>query len=565
MAVKLLGNFVRYIGLSADPKPTIGVPPGSTFYETNTKDIYIYDGTAWSEANATVQTGDTINIGDLEGKDVEGATVTGRPMTIGYKNAAGKATGVSPENALPVQLSGSNVEEIVSSINFLVKKSKALDEKAIFGVKWDKNDNPTLTRTDASVGLVANAGVGFQTVQNDFDYLPIFGEITEVIDESGNVFIRIPKFYIRKMDGVNFKSWQVSKIRYPGFYLPWCFWNFSNNAELSYIDIGKYKASMGGNKLQSIPNVYPISNINIVNMRTYATNNNVDGLDGYQQLDIHVVDVLRTLMIVEFATLNIQSVMMGFTSGRYDANDKAVAATENGNTIIVSNATGANYRVGQTISIHLAGATISTLPNTYGRTITVIEADVPEAGQTTITFDGDPIDVAVNDFMLNTGWKNGFSGQIAASSGCIMANDGKYPCAYRGIESPFGDMWQFVDGVNINESQAWVCKNAAQYTSNVFANPYEKLSYVNAITNNYVKNMGFDATFPFAEFPTEKIPNGETKYYCDYYYRDVGQRIARFGGAWSAGLSAGLSCWSLYSSSSPASVSFGGRLLKKPL
>lgn len=110
MAVKLLGNFVRYIGLSTDPKPTISVPPGSTFYETNTKDIYIYDGTAWSEANATVQTGDTINIGDLEGKDVEGATVTGRPMTIGYKNAAGKATGVSPENALPVQLTGSNLE-----------------------------------------------------------------------------------------------------------------------------------------------------------------------------------------------------------------------------------------------------------------------------------------------------------------------------------------------------------------------------------------------------------------------------------------------------------------------
>lgn len=117
MAVKLLGNFVRYIGLSTDPKPTIGVPPGSTFYETNTKDIYIYDGTAWSEANATVQTGDTINIGDLEGKDVEGATVTGRPMTIGYKNAAGKATGVSPENALPVQLSGSKMELYGASLD----------------------------------------------------------------------------------------------------------------------------------------------------------------------------------------------------------------------------------------------------------------------------------------------------------------------------------------------------------------------------------------------------------------------------------------------------------------
>ena len=48
--------------------------------------------------------------------------------------------------------------------------------------------------------------------------------------------------------------------------------------------------------------------------------------------------------------------------------------------------------------------------------------------------------------------------------------DGKYPAVSTGaVESPFGDMWQFVDGVNINENQAWVAKNAAQYASNVFA------------------------------------------------------------------------------------------------
>lgn len=41
------------------------------------------------------------------GKNAEGASVTGNPLTIGYKNASGNATGVTPTNALPVQLSGS--------------------------------------------------------------------------------------------------------------------------------------------------------------------------------------------------------------------------------------------------------------------------------------------------------------------------------------------------------------------------------------------------------------------------------------------------------------------------
>jgi hypothetical protein len=41
------------------------------------------------------------------GKNAEGAAVTGNPLTIGYKNASGNATGVTPTNALPVQLSGS--------------------------------------------------------------------------------------------------------------------------------------------------------------------------------------------------------------------------------------------------------------------------------------------------------------------------------------------------------------------------------------------------------------------------------------------------------------------------
>ena len=46
--VKMAMAKVPYIGLSTDSKPTTSVPPGSTFYETDTKSTYIYSGSAWS-------------------------------------------------------------------------------------------------------------------------------------------------------------------------------------------------------------------------------------------------------------------------------------------------------------------------------------------------------------------------------------------------------------------------------------------------------------------------------------------------------------------------------------
>lgn len=431
----------------------------------------------------------------------------------------------------------------------------------VFGALWDKGSDPTLIRTDDAVGKIANVGVDDEVVQNDFDGLPIFGEMREVVDPYGNVFIRIPKFYIRKQDEVNFKSWQVSKTQYPGFYLPWCFWDFKNSRELPYLDVGKYKASLDGDKLESKSGIAPLAYKNIVQFRDYAQNNNINGLRGYQQLDIHVVDVLRTLMFIEFATLDMQSVMSGYTVGRYGVETELAAKTEeNTNRIIVSNATAAQYRIRQTISVGTARYGVQVF---YGRTVTSIEDY--DAENKAIYFDGEPVNIAEGNFLMNSGAVSGFSSQITASSGSIGDNtSGKYPCVYRGIESPYGDMWQWADGVNIDDNQSWVCKNAENYTSNVFASPYEKLSYINSAENGYPTAMGYDNDLPFAEFSVALGASPAT-YYCDYYYQAAGQRVARFGGSWAYGAPAGPSCWVLDFSSSNVGVAVGGRLLKKPL
>jgi hypothetical protein len=88
----------------------------------------------------------------------------------------------------------------------------------IYGLSWDKTQFGAKIRTDNSVGMVANAGYDSYIPVNDFNHAQIYKSIHEVTDEYGNVFIRIPKFWIGKTDGAGYKTWRISLSPFPGFY-----------------------------------------------------------------------------------------------------------------------------------------------------------------------------------------------------------------------------------------------------------------------------------------------------------------------------------------------------------
>ena len=322
---------------------------------------------------------------------------------------------------------------------------------------------------------ITEIGIGSQVVRNDFDNLPIYKEMKRVTDDFGNVFVRIPKFYIKKTSTAGKLAVQISKSQIQGSYLPKCFWDFTKNKELPYVDVGAYLASSSGGKLASKAGVKPLVTTSIGGFRTLAQANG----SGYQQMDIHVVDMLQCLFYVEFATLNSQSIHPGLTGG-------------------------------------------------------------PESGTT------------------------GTTDAVAASSGA-MGTGATHQFMYRGIEDLWGNVYQWVDGVNFNDRQAWVCENADNYASDIFASPYQKLSYVNADSDGYVKEIGFDPNRPYAEFPVVTSGANSTTYYSDNYYQAAGQRVARFGGHFPAGASAGVSLWDLSHASTMTASSSGGRLVRKAL
>ena len=47
MAIQLLRAVNNYIGLSSDSKPTTDIDIGSTFTESDTSEVYVFDGTGW--------------------------------------------------------------------------------------------------------------------------------------------------------------------------------------------------------------------------------------------------------------------------------------------------------------------------------------------------------------------------------------------------------------------------------------------------------------------------------------------------------------------------------------
>lgn len=172
--------------------------------------------------------------------------------------------------------------------------------------------------------------------------------------------------------------------------------------------------------------------------------------------------------------------------------------------------------------------------------------------------------------VISKEWTGSFNGEnsggcdsLGMKSGCL-ANDGLHSVIYRGIEDIFGNMWQIVDGVNIDNCQAYVCYDSEDYAFDVFDGSYHKLGYVNSTTSGqYTKTIGYDENNPLIQLPVEGGAASNT-YVTDYYWCTAeadAHRVAWVGGYWSGGLRCGLWYWSCNSASSYTGVSLACRLL----
>ena len=133
------------------------------------------------------------------------------------------------------------------------------------------------------------------------------------------------------------------------------------------------------------------------------------------------------------------------------------------------------------------------------------------------------------------------------------------PVSYRGIENFWGNIWQWVDGINIKaDYNPWIADH--DFASDTFVHPYADTGLTIVASDGYISNIIFGAGLDYG-FLASSVSGGGSEYYlCDYLYRATGNRSALLGGSWSSGLDAGAFIWFLAYAASAVHRAFGARL-----
>lgn len=249
-----------------------------------------------------------------------------------------------------------------------------------------------------------------------------------------------------------------------------------------------------GDKLSSIANAKPASgltqNLTRANTRKIAQNRGT----GWEQLTVQIASASQLLMLIEYATFNMQS------------------AIGNGNTS------------------------------------------------------------KTDDGATNMAENTGATTSLGNASGVVTNTNGIQIVSYRGEENDWGNIWKWMDGMNVKNPASFVagqCADAVYVADHGFADdssasPYEETGIYPTYGEGYISAFGYNEKFDWLFLPTEFSGNSSTPVGDYGYNKSTGWRVALLGGHWDGGSRAGAFYLYLGSAASSRYRTFGGRLVYVP-
>src|ERR1035437_7964367 len=148
------------------------------------------------------------------------------------------------------------------------------------------------------------------------------------------------------------------------------------------------------------------------------------------------------------------------------------------------------------------------------------------------------------------------SGQVVVTH--YQTSQTTHSMSYRGIENWYGNLYQFVDGINIQDNVPYIADHG--FVSDQFTSPYSSLNMTLCQTNGWATNIFVNNTYSYPFLPST-VGGSSSTYLTDYYYQASGNRIALLGGDWAYGADTGGFHWVCNDESSDVYWHFGGRLL----
>ena len=441
-----------------------------------------------------------------------------------------------------------NAQEILSGVTDIRAYLGMIETEDVLGITMDYK-NKTCTRIAGAKNLTAGA---------DFDKFSMYGgrKRCNVSDggtinayygdegytedgSNGQVMVYQPKFYYlvcpleydKQETGYGYHlrkaNYYVSETQRAGFKLHPAFYDKNGN-EVDYILMSAYEGCIydtsanaylkndeqvmdaSKDKFSSIAGARPATgvsqNLTRPNIEQMAKNRG----EGWHSFGIKTASMEQLLMIVEMGMMNLQ-------------------------TAIGQGVVNIPWTTGSDTTSSYAGVTGSTasLGNGTGR-----------ATKTTTYEGGKATDYTV---------------------------DGKTSICYRGVENFWGNIWKFAYGVNIwgNGKMAggmpYICSDF-NYTEGKNTDNYEGAGFTVTKANGYISAMGYSTKYDWLFMASECLGNSSLPV-GDYTYITEnlnGYRIARLGGSWADGSSAGGFCWYLINGVGFRARDVGGRLVYVP-
>lgn len=173
---------------------------------------------------------------------------------------------------------------------------------------------------------------------------------------------------------------------------------------------------------------------------------------------------------------------------------------------------------------------------------------------------------------VNYALKTGYTTGLGNASGMAEGTNGKVSVSYRGEENTWGNIWKWLEGINVNRDSAnhvhEIYYADHGYADNIGTDPYKKFNASVAETEGYVSAFCYEANGDMdAMFIASETKAADNWGLCDYFYRNTsykGWLAALLGGCWINGSRAGAGYLHLNAAASNRDRSFGARVLYVP-
>lgn len=372
-----------------------------------------------------------------------------------------------------------------------------------YGVRWQKDNPDDLgERCFGATGLCARFGVGKSPGASDFDQLYPWSQIQRCnimkegnntiiifdndpqfrIDGSnGDVFVRIPKFYVEKYqeDGYEYRVISAKgQHPHPAF--------IENGHDLDAVYVSAFEGYIDNDSvLRSIADVIPTSNITAQQFLDAAHRRG----PGYTLYDMRTVDMLYTLIAVEFGCRNTgaifghgianyrQPIEEEWDYHRYFYSTRSQQAT---NTFVT------RKRYNQIIS---KGSSICICKGDQRNILTFAHClNVKDKGdETYYYFDGPPIDIDTDCFIGNcaqvTNWTETCSAPHLSYTGRANMMEADFlprernPMRYRWMENIVGNIWHYLPDITLYNQQLYHCSNMSEYNFGGHDGAYQPIGF----------------------------------------------------------------------------------------